>query len=71
MKLRIPDFCEKTACAIIVTDFACKATRKISHALTVLGLVMRHNMVNKIILEWISGKSLDSRKIRRAYTTFE
>ena len=71
MNLRMPDFCAKTACAIIVTDSACKTTRKISHALAVLGLVMRHIMVNKILPEWISEKSQDSRKIRRASTTFE
>ncbi len=71
MKRRMPDFCDKTACAIIVTDSTCETTRKISHAVAMLGLVMRHFMVNTILLEWISGKSLDSRKIRRASTTFE
>jgi hypothetical protein len=35
MKLRMPGFCAKTACAIIVKDFSYKTTRKISHALTV------------------------------------
>ena len=57
MKLRMPGFCAKTACVIFVTDSACETTRKINHALVVLGLVMRHIMVNKIPPEWISGKT--------------
>jgi len=48
MRLRIPDFCAKTACAIIVTDSACETTRKTSNTLVVLGLVMRRIMVDKI-----------------------
>jgi len=57
MKLRMPGFYAKTACAIFVTDSACETTRKINHALVVLGLVMRHIMVDKIPPEWVSGKT--------------
>ncbi len=51
--------------------FCMQDYNKIIHAIAVMGLVMRHIMVNKILLEWISGKSLDLRKIRKASTTFE
>ena len=40
--------------------FCCKTTGRINRAPTVLGLVMRQIMVDKIPPEWISGKSRDS-----------
>ena len=67
----MPGYYAKTVCATIVTNSACETTRKISHALAVLGSVMRRIMVVKILQEWISGKSLVLKGIRRESTTFE
>lgn len=71
MKLRMPDFCAKTACVTFVTYSACKTTRNKNHTLAVLDLVIMHIMVDKIPRERISGKSPDWSKIRRASNTFQ